>query len=192
MSSESHNTNEILARVQAGDDAAAEQLLPIVYGELRALAGYLFKNEPSHHTLQPTAIVHEAYMRLIASAENSWTGRAHFLGVAAKAMRQILIDHARRRNAAKRGGQGWQRITLNRALDAMESDTVDAIDLDDALTRLAERSERQARIVELRVFGGLTVEEVAEVTGLGRTTISGDWTIAKAWLKRELLGNNSK
>lgn len=192
MNSGSLNTNEILARLQAGDDSAAEQLLPIVYHELRALAGYLFRNEPSHHTLQPTAIVHEAYLRLIASSDNTWTGRAHFLSVAAKAMRQILIDHARRRNAAKRGGRGWQRITLDRALDALESDKIDAIELNDAMIRLAERSERQARIVELRVFGGLTVDEVAEVTGLGRTTITGDWTIAKAWLKRELLGNKAQ
>ncbi len=186
-----NNTIEILARLQDGDDSAAEQLLPVVYQELRALAGFLFKEQQSHHTLQPTAIVHEAYLRLIASADSTWTSRAHFLAVASKAMRQILIDHARRRNAAKRGGQGWHRITFDRALDVVESDTIDATDLDDALNRLAERSERQARIVELRVFGGLTVDEVVEVTGLGRTTVNGDWTIAKAWLKRELLGNNT-
>ncbi|MCB9854212.1 MAG: sigma-70 family RNA polymerase sigma factor [Phycisphaerales bacterium] len=186
------NTTAILNRLKDGDAAAAGQLLPIVYQELRALAGHLFQNEPMHHTLQPTAIVHEAYLRLISVPEGSWTGRAHFLAVAAKAMRQILIDHARRRNAVKRGGQDWNRITLDRALDAVESDTIDATDLDEALSRLAERSERQARIVELRVFGGLTVDEVVEVTGFGRTTINAEWTIAKAWLKRELLGNRTQ
>lgn len=189
LNSDIRNTTAILERLQAGDDTAASQLLPIVYQELRALAGHLFQNEPSNHTLQPTAIVHEAYLRLISVPDGTWTGRAHFLAVAAKAMRQILIDHARRRNAAKRGGHGWNRITLDRALDAMESNTIDATDLDEALGRLAQRSERQAQIVELRVFGGLTVDEVAEVTGLGRTTINAEWTIAKAWLKRELLGN---
>jgi len=189
---DSQNTREILVRLQAGDADAAGQLLPIVYHELRALAGRMFRDEPSHHTLQPTAIVHEAYLRLIASSGGTWTGRAHFLAVAAKAMRQILIDHARRRNAAKRGGADWRRISLDRALAAVEADTVDATDLDDALTRLAERSERQATIVELRVFGGLTVDEVADVMGLGRTTINGEWTIAKAWLKRELLGHGSR
>lgn len=189
MDSDIRDTTAMLERLQAGDGSAASELLPIVYKELRALAGHILQDEPLHHTLQPTAIVHEAYLRLISVPDGSWTGRAHFLAVAAKAMRQILIDHARRRNAAKRGGRGWNRITLDRALDAMESNTIDATDLDEALCRLAERNERQARIVELRVFGGLTVEEVSQVMDLGRTSVNSDWTIAKAWLKRELLGS---
>lgn len=191
MDSDIRNTTAILERLKAGDDSAAGQLLPIVYKELRALAGHMFQDEPSHHTLQPTAIVHEAYLRLVSTPDGSWTGRAHFLAVAAKAMRQILIDYARRRNAAKRGGRGWNRMTLDRALDVMESNMIDATDLDEALSRLATRSDRQARIVELRVFGGLTVDEVSQVMNLGRTTVNSDWTIAKAWLKRELLGDKA-
>lgn len=188
MGSEPPNATAMLMRVQAGDESAAAELLPIVYDELRALAGHFFKREPGDHTLQPTAVVHEAYLRLVRPAETPWTGRAHFLAIAARAMRQILVDHARRRKAAKRGGEHWQRLTLDAALAVMDSSSIDATDLEDALCRLAERSARQAQIVELRVFGGLTVDEVAQVLGLGRTTVNGDWTIAKAWLKRELLG----
>lgn len=176
----------ILTQLSAGDKDASARLLPIVYDELRALAGHLFKAQPANHTLQPTALVHEAYLKL-AGATRPPADRAHFMAIAARAMRQILTDHARRRRAGKRGGPDWRRITLDRAVDQAESNTVDLIALEEALARLAERSDFQARIVELRVFGGLTIEEVAQVLEIGRTTAKGEWTVAKIWLKRELL-----
>jgi RNA polymerase sigma factor (TIGR02999 family) len=185
------NATRIFRAMRAGDESAPARLLPIVYDELRALAGHYFQRQPSDHTLQPTALVHEAFLRLVSHDEPQWADRAHFLAIAAQAMRQILIDHARRRNAAKRGGGGenWKRITLDEALAVMESDSVDVIMLEDALNRLTDRSPRQAKIVELRIFGGLTADESAQVLGVGRTTVNGDWTIAKAWLKRELAGH---
>ena len=180
----------VLAQLSAGDPAASERLLPLVYDELRALAGHYFKKQRSDHTLQPTALVHEAYLKLVGPERPEWQSRAHFLAVAATAMRQILINHARDRKAAKRGGSDRHRITLDRALAAVESDVVDMMDLDDSISRLAAMSERQARVVELRIFGGLTVEETAHVLGIGPTTIKSDWQFAKAWLKRELAADN--
>jgi len=184
------NVTVFLARLSAGETGAAERLLPVVYEELRALAGHYFKKQRSDHTLQPTALVHEAYLKLIGQERPEWQSRAHFLAVAATAMRQILANHARDRKAVKRGGSDRHRITLDRALAAVESDVVDVIDLDDSLCRLAAFSERQARVVELRAFGGLTIEEAAHVLGVGQTTIKSDWQFAKAWLKRELAATN--
>ncbi len=192
MSTSGPDATTILERLQAGDESAAAQLLPVVYDELRALAGHYFKDERTHHTLEPTAVVHEAYLRLIAQRNEPWSGRAHFLAIAARAMRQVLIDHARRRNAQKRGGQDWQRITLDRALEVAQSDTLEIIDFEESLCRLAEVSPRQARVVELRVFGGLTIEEVGEILDLARSTVSDEWAIGKAWLKRECLRDTSR
>jgi len=191
VSSPSEKATLLLDALRAGDESASAQLLPVVYDELRALAGHYFQCQPADHTLQPTALVHEAFMRLVAHERLAGSDRAHFLAIAAQAMRQILIDHARRRHAAKRGGANWQRITLDDALAVMQSGSVDVVMLEDALQQLAERSSRQAKLVELRIFGGLTIPEAAEVLGVGLTTIKGDWTIAKAWLKRELLGGSA-
>ncbi len=170
-------------------DAAAAALLPLVYDQLRALAASHFSRQPVGHTLQPTALVHEAYLKLAGGQNAQWESRAHFFAVAARAMRQILMNHARDKAAAKRGG-GWQKITLDEAVTPPGSTSreIDLIALDDALEKLAGLSERQARIIELRYFGGLTIDETAHVLGLGTTTVEDDWHLAKAWLRRELKG----
>ena len=170
-------------------DAAAAALLPLVYDQLRALAASYFARQPVGHTLQPTALVHEAYLKLAGGENAQWESRAHFFAVAARAMRQILMNHARDKAAAKRGG-GWQKITLDEAVTppGSASREIDLIALDDALEKLAGLSERQARIIELRYFGGLTIDETAHVLGLGTTTVEDDWHVAKAWLRRELKG----
>lgn len=183
------NATLLLERLQRGDRSASAELLPIVYDELRALANHFFQPQPRGHTLQPTALVHEAYIRLISQEDTEWAGRAHFVGVAAKAMRHVLIDYSRSRRAAKRGGDNWQRVTLDDAVGWIESSQVDIMDIDEALTELASRSERQARVVELRVFGGLTIEEVADVMDVGQTTVKSDWLFARAWLKKTLAGS---
>ncbi|MCG8406573.1 MAG: sigma-70 family RNA polymerase sigma factor [Phycisphaerales bacterium] len=183
---EPKQVTQILGELVAGDDSAASRLLPLVYEELRALAGHIMKGERPDHTLQPTALVHEAYVRLVGTGETKWKGRAHFLAVASRAMRRLLINHARDRRAAKRGGGEWARVTLDEAVAVAEERVVDIIALDEALERLGTLNERQARLVELRFFGGLSLEEAAEVMEVGRTTAKGDWTIARTWLAREL------
>lgn len=180
----------LLNRASDGEVAAAADLLPLVYDELRALAEHFFKNERADHTLQPTALVHEAYMRLVDSDAIEWKSRAQFFVIAAKAMRNILVDHARARGRQKRGG-GWQELTLN----AVERDlgsgdpgakVIDMLALDDALERLAEVDERKARLVELRFFAGLSSEDAAKLLDISRTTAAEDWRMARAWLHREL------
>jgi RNA polymerase sigma factor (TIGR02999 family) len=157
-----------------------------LYGELRALAGDFLRRERSDHTLQPTALVHEAWIRLSAEAGSPWDNRARFFAIAAQAMRRILIDHARRKQADKRGG-GAQRITLVTDITPpLDSADVDLLALDEALDRLAALDERQARVVELRFFAGLTVDEVAEALDVSARTVAGDWRLARAWLSREL------
>ena len=170
-------------------DAASAALLPLVYDELRALAASYFARQAVGHTLQPTALVHEAYLKLAGGENAQWESRAHFFAVAARAMRQILMNHARDKAAAKRGG-GWQKITLGEAVTPPGSTSreIDLIALDDALEKLSGLSERQARIIELRYFGGLTIDETAHVLGLGTTTVEDGWHLAKAWLRRELKG----
>jgi RNA polymerase sigma factor (TIGR02999 family) len=179
----------LLARVVEGAPDAAAELLPLVYDELRALAGGYFRNERASHTLQPTALVHEAYLRLVDQAGVQWESRNQFFVVAAKAMRNILVDHARGRGRQKRGG-GWQQVTLNAVEGAPRNadGVVDMIAIDDALSRLAEMDERTARLVELRFFAGMTSEEAAEILGISRTTASEEWRVARAWLHRELRG----
>jgi RNA polymerase sigma factor (TIGR02999 family) len=171
---------------------AVQRLLPLVYDDLKALARSYFAAQPPDHTLQPTALVHEAYFRLVKAPEVSWSGRAHFFAVAAKAMRQILINHAEARHAGKRGGSR-RRVSLSAAIDvaapgtAAESDRDVAIDaLDAALNRLEARDERQARIVELRWFGGMSVAEIAHVLNVSQSTVEKDWRMARLWLLREL------
>jgi len=164
----------------------AEDLDALLYGELRALAADFLRRERADHTLQPTALVHEAWIRLSAQRDAHWVDRAYFFAIAAQAMRRILIDHARRRHADKRGG-GLQRITLaTEVTPPLDSADVDLLALDDALVRLAALDERQARIVELRFFAGLTVEEVAEALGVSARTVADDWRLARAWLSRAI------
>jgi len=176
---------ELLVQVGQGRRSAAEQLMPLVYDQLRALARSFFAVQRPNHTLEPTALVHEAFVRLVGQSQTDWTGRAHFFAVAAKAMRQILINHAEAKQAAKRGG-GWQRISVSEAVTESGDREVDLLALNEALSSLEEMDERQARVVELRFFGGLTVEEAAEVLKVAPRTIELDWRMAKAWLVRQL------
>jgi RNA polymerase sigma factor (TIGR02999 family) len=187
MSAGPEPVTELLARIDGGDAGAADRLMPLVYDQLRALAAGYFGRQPPGHTLQPTALVHEAFLRLARGQPIRWTGRAHFLAVAARAMRQILINHARDKGAAKRGG-GWRRITLDEAATPPDrpAPEVDLLVLDEAMERLAGLSPRQAQVVELRYFGGLTIDETAHVMDLGTTTVEDDWHYARAWLRREL------
>ena len=168
-----------------GRGEMAHELMPLVYEELKALASAQFMRERAGHTLEPTALVHEAYIRLADLTQIDWQGRTHFLAVGAIQMRRVLVDHARRRDAAKRGGS-LQRVTLHDGASDEAGDTIDVLALDDALEKLAGVDARQARIVELRIFGGLTNEEAAGVVEVSPRTAAGDWRMAKAWLKREL------
>ena len=163
------------------------ELLPVVYQELRRLAAGYIRHEKPGQTLQPTALVHEAYLRLLKDRPGRWQNRAHFCAIAAHSMRQILIERARARGASKRGG-ARHRITLDEGLLAGEDRSVDLLALDEALERLAALDPEQARLVELRFFGGLTVEETAEAMNISPATVKRHWTIAKAWLTRELEG----
>lgn len=170
------------------DRASAEELFPLVYDELRRLARrYLVRERPGH-TLQPTALVHEAYIKLVDQSRVDWQGRTHFFAVGAKVMRNLLIDHARAKGRAKRGG-GRHRVTLAEGVTPFsrgELDIDQLLALNESLDRLAALDPRQARVVELRFFGGLTVPEVALVLGVSQRTVEGDWTHARAWLRREL------
>lgn len=168
-----------------GDGQAVDELLPLVYSELRALAGRYFRSERADHTLQPTALVHEAWLRLKGAAGYTLQDRAHFIGLAASAMRQILVDHARAHRAGKRGG-GQARVVLDEAFAFSDRGDLDLVALDEALQALGSLEPRQARIVELRFFAGLTVEETAEALGLSPATVKRDWTFARAWLHREI------
>lgn len=176
---------QAFARWRDGDAPAREELAALLYDELRALAGRQLRDHAGHATLQPTALVHEAYLKLHGARPEGWRDREHFLAVAATAMRQVLVDYARAKGADKRGGE-WRRATLERLLELVQAQDVDVGDLDSALSKLSGLSARQARVVELRVFGGLTLEEVAKVLDSGVTTVKTDWRFARAWLKREL------
>jgi RNA polymerase sigma factor (TIGR02999 family) len=178
---------QILQEVSGGNREAPARLMPLVYDELRRLADHYLRRERPDHTLQPTALVHEAYLKLIDQTRVDWQNRAHFFGVAAQLMRRILVDHARRHQAEKRGGF-QQRLSLDEAVDYSQTRDVDLVKLDDALTALAKFDARQSRIVELRFFGGLTIEETAEALGISPATVKVDWSMAKAWLRREIGG----
>lgn len=178
-------TLSILKEMERGDPAAADRLLPLVYNELRALAAAFFRKQKPDHTLQPTALVHEAYLRLVGQDGARWKDRAHFVSVAVKAMRQVLIDHFRAHDARKRGG-GWRKVSLSGVEPATPAHEIDFLALEEALARLAALDARQVAVVELRFFGGLSVEEVSEVLGLSTRTIEGEWRAARAWLAREL------
>lgn len=175
----------ILKDWSKGDPAAIEALMPLVYGELRRMARRVMRSESAGHTLQPTALVHEAYLRLVDQTRVNWQNRAHFFAVAAQVIRRILVDHARARRRLKRGG-GVLKITLSETISRDDAAGLDLAALDSALIRLAALDERQGRIIELRFFGGLSVEETAEVLGISPATVKRDWTSARAWLFREL------
>ena len=162
-----------------------ERLFALVYPELRGMAAAFLARERAGHTLQPTELVNEAYLRLVAADQVPWQGRAHFFGAAARAMRQILVDWARRRSATKRGGD-WQRVTLHPDLVIEPAALPDLLDLDDCLNRLAELDPRMAQVVELRVFGDLTGRDIAVVLGVSERTVDNEWAVAKKWLRREL------
>lgn len=185
METGSDQVTKLLADWSNGDRDALERLTPLVYGELRRLAGRYLRRERPGHTLQSTALVHEAYMRLIDQRTVRWQNRAHFYGVAAQMIRRILVDHARSRQAAKRGADA-PKLSLDEAIGVPERKEVDLIALDDSLEALAQMDRQQSRIVELRFFTGLTVEETAEVLGISPATVKRDWVTAKAWLYREL------
>ena len=171
-----------------GDESAGEQLLPAVYAELHRQAARAMRREANGHTLQATALVHEAYLRLVDQRRIVWRNRAQFFGVAAQTMRRILVDHARKQHADKRGG-GMQQITLSDANQPAVADpgnSVDILALHDALDRLAALDPEQARLVELRYFGGLNIEETADALGVSPATVKREWAVARAWLRREL------
>jgi RNA polymerase sigma-70 factor (ECF subfamily) len=185
MADSPSDITSILKNASRGDRPAAESLLPIVYGELRRLASRYLRAQRVGHTLQPTALVHEAYLRLVNQERAGPTDRTHFIGLAAHAMRSILVDHARGREAAKRGG-GRQRIPLDDAVALFESRITDLLGLDEALERLAQIDEQQCRMVELRFFGGLTTAETAEALGVSTRTVEREWRMAKAWLRQQV------
>lgn len=179
------DATSLLTDITGGDGRAADELLPLVYAELRRLAeGYLQRERPDH-TLQPTALVHEAYLKLIDQSRVSWQGPAHFKAVAAGAMQRVLIDHARGRKREKRGG-GWRRLPLYDAFLLAGHDPLDALALGEAIEKMRSLDERQARVVELRLYGGLTGEEVARLLGVSTRTVERDWRMGQAWLRREL------
>jgi RNA polymerase sigma factor (TIGR02999 family) len=181
MTTPSKEVTQLLVAWSEGDQAAREQLLPLVYSELHRLAANHFGRERKGHTLQTTALIHEAYLRLIDLKDIRWQNRAHFFAIAAQMMRRILVDYARARNYAKRQGEAFDE-----ALEVSDERAADVLVLDDALKSLAELDQRKSRIVELRFFGGLSIEETAAVLGVSPGTVMRDWTFAKAWLQREI------
>lgn len=174
----------VLERVRDGDRSAVSELMPLVYDELRALAGSFFANQPTGHSLEPTAIVNEAYLKLVHGPASTWESRAHFFAVAAKAMRQILTDYARQKKTQKRGGD-FDRITLS-GLPTPPKQGVDLISLEAALGKFTQLDPQPAKIAELRFLAGLSVKETAHVLGISTRTVEREWFVAKAWLRREL------
>jgi len=183
--SESQEVTMLLSALTKGEDGAASKLMPVVYAELRRLAGSYMRRERSDHTLQATALVHEAYLKLIEQRAVNWQSRAHFFGVAAQLMRRILIDYARGHTRDKRGGE-QKKVSLDEVLLFSEQQSDKLLAVDDSLNLLEKIDARQARVVELRFFGGLSVEEAAEVLGVSPKTVKRDWSVAKAWLYADL------
>jgi RNA polymerase sigma factor (TIGR02999 family) len=184
--SSSKNVTQLLADWRGGDNQALEELMPLVYQELHRLADYYLRRERQGHTLQATALINEAYMKIIDQHSVNWQNRAHFFGVAAQMMRRILVDHARSHLYAKRGG-GAQKLTIDEAIGVPQQERdLELVALDDALNRLAEIDPQQCRIIELRFFGGLTIEETAEVLGISPATVKREWNWAKTWLYNEI------
>ncbi|MDQ3472937.1 MAG: sigma-70 family RNA polymerase sigma factor [Acidobacteriota bacterium] len=177
---------QLLLEWGEGDKAALDKLMPLVQAELRRLANNYLRRERVNHTLQPTALVNEAYLRLIDQKNARWQNRAQFFGVAAQLMRRILVDHARFHQAQKRGGSDQQRLSLTNAEQVIDKPNIDFLALHEALNELAEIDPQQSRIVELKFFGGLSIEETAEVVGISHATVERDWKMARAWLRRKL------
>jgi RNA polymerase sigma factor (TIGR02999 family) len=189
MDPRSEQITELLQSWSQGDPGAMEKLVPLVYGELHRLAQRYMSDERPEHTLQTTALVNEAYLRLVDSSHASWEGRTHFFGVCAKVMRRILVDWARSRQALKRGGD-VRALDLDEALGAAQQPGTDLVAIDDALKALAEVDPRKGQVVEMRFFGGLSVKETAEVLKVSPETVQRDWKFAKSWLRRELSGGH--
>jgi RNA polymerase sigma factor (TIGR02999 family) len=188
MSEATQEVTRLLARWGQGDREALDVLTPLVYNELRRLAKAYLRRERPDHTLEGTALVHEAYLRLIDQRQVEWKSRNQFFGLAAELIRRILVDHARARVAAKRGGSSF-KLSLDDAIAPAEEKDLDLVALDDALQALARADPQQSRVVELRYFGGLTIEETAQILGISPATVKRDWVMAKAFLKREMLRN---
>jgi RNA polymerase sigma factor (TIGR02999 family) len=169
-----------------GDQTALEKLMPLVHSELRRLAGNYLRRERPGHTLQPTALVNEAYLRLVDQRKAKWQNRAQFYGIAAQLMRRVLVDHARQHKAAKRGGSDQKRLSITSAGALSDKPDLDLLALHEALEELATVDPQQSRVVELKFFGGLSIEEIAEVMNLGHATVERDWKMARAWLRRKL------
>ena len=189
--SQSQSISQLLTNASAGNQDAANDLMSQLYDELRRLAGHFCGQQPADNSLQPTLLVHEAYLKLVNHQNVTGNDRTHFFNTAALAMRQVLADHARRRRAAKRGGD-WARVELGAIRSGASVVDVDVVDLEDALTELAELDERQVRIVELRFLAGMTVKESAAVLGVSSRTVENDWRMARAWLRRRLGGEDSQ
>lgn len=179
------DTTELLVALRAGDRGALDALIPRVYEELKCIARRHLARERSDHTLNPTALVHEAYMKLVGIERIEWASRAHFLAIASRSMRRLLIDHAAHRKAQKRGG-GQSPVPLEQVVVLTQDQTAELLDLEDALERLEAVDGRVVRVVECRCFGGMNVEETAEALGISPATVKRDWTMARAWLNREL------
>jgi RNA polymerase sigma factor (TIGR02999 family) len=186
----SENVTRLLAQWGGGDRESLDRLLPVVYDELRRLARSYLRRERQDHTLQPTALVNEAFFRLVDQENVSWQNRSHFFGIAAQAMRRILVDYARQHQASKRGA-GAERVALDDALASIGPPDVDIMALDQALDRLARFDERQSKVVELRVFGGLSIDETAALLQVSPATVKRDYEFAKAWLRRRMTGNGN-
>lgn len=181
------NITEVLQRWSNGEQSALDELVPLIYKELRRLAGNYIRRERQHHTLQPTALINEVFLCLIDQHDIKWQNRAHFFGIAAKLMRRILVDHARKDQAAKRGG-GQYNLSLSKADRISGQPSIDLLAVHLALQQLEKLDSQQSRVVELRFFGGLTIEETAEVMGLGHATVEREWKMARSWLRHELQG----
>ena len=182
----SEGITQLLIDWSKGDQAALEKLMPLVYDELRRLASNYLRRERASHTLQPTALVNEAYLKLVDQRHAKWQNRAQFFGISAQLMRRILVDHARQHQAVKRGGAKQQRLSITSAERVAKQPEIDLLALNEALDELTIMDPQQAQIVELKFFGGLSIEETAEVLGISHATVERDWKMARAWLRRQL------
>jgi RNA polymerase sigma-70 factor, ECF subfamily len=185
LMSATHDITQLLVRASSGEQRAVDVLLPVVYEELRLIAERCLRRERPDHTLQTTALVHEAYMKLVDQRQVQWQNRAHFFAIAAQAMRRILVNHAKSVNRVKRGGKRG-RVPLDESLAVTPDQDINLVALDEAMERLAQIDPRKSKLVELRFFGGMSIEETAEVLGIAPATVKRDWNFAKAWLYREL------
>ena len=190
MSPSPHEVTQLLAAWNSGDQVARDELMTVVYQELHRLAHHYMQRESPGHTLQTSALVNEAFLRLVDQRDVQWRNRAHFFGIAAQMMRRILVDHARSRQYAKRGG-GAHEMSLDEALIVSDERSAEVMALDETLERLAAFDPRKSQIVEFRFFGGLSIEETAEVLAVSPGTVMRDWTLAKAWLRREMSSHDS-